>query len=198
MSNIVIGHSHVFEVPVSPASAAVSTSNSSSASPGQGLHVVIAPATTRVPSSLITPPTPGHGHKLFALPNGEAQLPSADGTTDTPTHGHGTRRFVFPPPGSDVSSSPVQPRPSARVTRRSSLFSTADEAHNEGEEDVGNTTIGHPLFDVAHNAALPPTMDAEERASAEVGGQFDQPEPALGQNGGSGGEADASTPLGGA
>lgn len=199
MSSVVIGHSHITEVPASPTNATAPTSNSSSASPGQGLHVVIAPTTTRVPSSLTTLETPVHGHTLFALPNSEAQLPSADDTPGTGTHGHGTRRFVFPPLGSDAASTPVQPRPSARVARRSSLFNAADEAHNEdGEEDARDPTIGHPLFDITHNAALPPTMDAEEPASADVGGRFDQPEPVRGQDDGPSGEADASRPLGGA
>lgn len=197
MSNVVIGHSHITEVPASPTSAAAPTSNSSSASPSHGLHVVIASTTTGVPSSLTTPSTPTHGHGLFVLPNGEAHLPSTDGTVSgTPTHGH-PLRFVFPPPGSDSTSTPAQPRPSARVARRGSLFSTADEAQNEGE-DVGNAMNEHPLFDVAHNAALPPTLDAEEPASADVGGRFDQPESVHGQDNVQSGAADASRPLGGA
>lgn len=70
---------------------------------------------------------------------------------------------------------PVLPRPSARVLRRSGLFTAADEVRDE--EDLGEqqgTALGHQLFDDTRIGAEQLTM-ADERTSAEIDSRFDKP-----------------------
>ncbi|KAI0644970.1 hypothetical protein C8Q79DRAFT_880172, partial [Trametes meyenii] len=131
---------------------------------GHGTRVVI--GHTHATAST-TPDSPA---VHVAIPRTEVRAPDAEDTTP----GHGHMLFAFPPTH-DAPSTPTHPRPSARVSRRSSLFSTADEVRDESpiQDDAPR---GHPLLDVAHGGVMPPTMEAEEPSSAEIDGHFDQPE----------------------
>ncbi|KAI0669413.1 hypothetical protein C8Q78DRAFT_992556 [Trametes maxima] len=173
----------------------------SSTIPGHGHPTVpskigIPQADARQPlSSDTTPGTPTHGHGTrvvighthataatpaaaprdvavhVAIPDTESvRAPDAEDTTP----GHGHMLFAFPP-AHDAPSTPTHPRPSARVSRRSSLFSTADDVRDEAPVQ-DNARREHPLLDVAHGGVMPPTMEAEEPSSAEIDGHFYQPE----------------------
>ncbi|KAI0827716.1 hypothetical protein BC628DRAFT_1317906 [Trametes gibbosa] len=167
----VIGHTHGTAAIPSDQNGSQPMTSSSSDVPGRGLHILISNnAATRVPASTVTPisaVTPGHGHPGAI----DAHTESTDTTAWTPGHGHGGRRFVFPPVSTSASS-PVNPRPSARVARRSGMFTTADEA--EGGNGHGSDH-GHLHFDVVHNGAIPPPIEAEELPSAELDGRFEEP-----------------------
>lgn len=119
-----------------------------------------------------TPTVQGHGLRVITN-DADAHIASPGTTTVTGGHGHGGRRFVFPP--SDTSaSSPASPRPSARVTRRSSMFTTADEAHEETRDGDSRGAARD------HNNI--PTMETEEPSSAELDGRFEQATPGQGDN----------------
>ncbi|KAH9856709.1 hypothetical protein C2E23DRAFT_856981 [Lenzites betulinus] len=142
------------------------------------------------------PTVQGHGLRVITN-DADAHIASPDTTTVTGGHGHGGRRFVFPP--SDTSaSSPASPRPSARVTRRSSMFTTADEAREEtGDGNSRGAEHGHAsaLFDSACDHINMPTMETEEPPSAELDGRFEQATPGQGDNEAVG-EALSELPLG--
>ncbi|KAI0657753.1 hypothetical protein C8Q70DRAFT_262453 [Cubamyces menziesii] len=153
-----IGHSHGTKIVIPQTDARLPTANGSPVTPGHGhgLHIVIPPTDARIPAPL---DTPGHGHTNAVL--------STETTATTPGHGHGL--FAFPP----GTNSPVHPRPSARVSRRGSLFSAADDGKNEDEET--RNAVEHPLLGIAHANTMPPTSEADEQSSAELDGHFDQP-----------------------
>ncbi|KAI0352032.1 hypothetical protein OH77DRAFT_1429071 [Trametes cingulata] len=153
-----------------------------------GTKIVIPQTDARKPARDSGEDTPGHGHELGnGAPSTEAWLSSrtpneviiprtdvslgTESTASTPTHGHGN--FVLPPPG-DSSSTPVHPRPSARASRRGSLYTTADEADEHDAVAPGNVTLEHPLFDIAPAGLMPATIEAEEPRSAELDGHFDK------------------------
>ncbi|KAI0366763.1 hypothetical protein BV20DRAFT_630566 [Pilatotrama ljubarskyi] len=171
----VIGHSHT-KIVIPQTDARLPATNSSPSTPGHGHEVgIVAPGTEAW--------VPGHGHEVgIVIPRAEVSA-GTDSTADTPTHGHGGR-FVLPPPGDDPST-PVHPRPSARASRRGSLYTTADEANEHAAFSPSNATLEHALFDIARAGVMPPTMETEEPTSAELDGHFDQPA--------SGREADAET-----
>ncbi|TFK85105.1 hypothetical protein K466DRAFT_588389 [Polyporus arcularius HHB13444] len=89
--------------------------------------------------------SPTHGHGLFVMPSADS----------SPTHGHGL--FRAPPTG---SSSPTDPRPSARVMRRSSLFLSNNDRDEEHEHDAEQPAV------------LSATTEANEPSSAELAGSF--------------------------
>ena len=153
-----------------------------------GLHVVIpTPASepasrvpptnaTDAPVALDTPGTPGHSHTngRFVLPT-SSRAPESAHALDTPGHNHGL--FRWPPVGTDAAT-PASPRVSARVARRSSLFSVSDDAEaasGAGQESahVLSAQSEGELQSHTHFRELPPTAETEEPASAEVHGSFD-------------------------
>lgn len=164
----------ISEDTISQAGADATTGNSSFQPPNHaGLHILIAHMAARTPSSMTTPTTPGHGHPAkLVIPHADTRVPSNEDTV--PGYGHGTR-FVPPCPNSPTSM-PVLPRPSARVLRRSGLFSATHEVQDEG--DLGEqerAVLGHPFFDVTRIGALQPSMETEEpQTCAETDGPFDQ------------------------
>ncbi|KAI0330430.1 hypothetical protein GY45DRAFT_1323772 [Cubamyces sp. BRFM 1775] len=161
-----IGHSHGTKIVIPETDARLPTANGSPVTPGHGhgLHVVIPPTDARTPAPL---DTPGHGHTNAVL--------STESTPVTPGHGHGL--FALPP-GTNL---PVPPRPSARVSRRGSLFTAADDGKNEETHN----TVEHPSLGLARATAMPPASEADEQQSAELDGHFDQPESGHGKDAGS-------------
>ncbi|KAH9888392.1 hypothetical protein C8Q73DRAFT_794158 [Cubamyces lactineus] len=152
-----IAHSHGTKIDIPQTDASLPTANGSPVTPGHGhgLHVIIPPTDARTPAPLNTP---GHGHTNAVL--------STETTATTPGHGHGL--FVFPP----GTNSPVHPRPSARVSRRSSLFTAADDGKNDDET---HKTAENPLLELARANTMPPTSEPDDQSSAELDGYFDQP-----------------------
>ncbi|KAI0764418.1 hypothetical protein BD413DRAFT_615858 [Trametes elegans] len=165
-----VGHSHGTRTVVPPTHTPSSSDTSTSGIPGHthvsGLRLVIAHSNASASGAGITAGVPEHSHN-----NSTANATAPGSSPSTPGHSHGLHLPLSPATGS-----PVHPRPSARVSRRSGLFSTADDARNEEHEDtVTGTEAGHPLFDVPQNTTMPPTLETEEPPSAELDGQFEQP-----------------------
>ncbi|KAL7277601.1 hypothetical protein ACG7TL_008528 [Trametes sanguinea] len=152
-NNIIIGHNHP---------QAVSESNASATPPNaDALRITIPHTDARTPAPL---DTPSHGHpNVIEGPATEARVATPDVATAGQLH------FALPSRGS-----PTHPRPSARVSRRSSLFSVANDAQDE-DDAHDNATVEHPLLSLVQNGLMGPTMEAEEPESAELNGRFDQP-----------------------
>ncbi|KAI0629689.1 hypothetical protein C8Q77DRAFT_1065750 [Trametes polyzona] len=172
MSSIVIGHTHINATSDAQTDAGPSRDNSSPHPTRHALHLVIA-NNTKAPASTNTPITSDHGHNArFVFPAAEERLASIESGSWTPGHGHGGF-VVFPSPRD--STTPTALRPSARASRRSSLFTTVDEAHNGSWDEGEDAENEHPLSNVARSMTLPPTMETEEPPSAELDGHFEQP-----------------------
>ncbi|CDO77579.1 hypothetical protein BN946_scf184936.g4 [Trametes cinnabarina] len=156
-SNITIGQNHQPHVLIG----AAENSSPATADQGHALHVAIPENDARTPAPL---DTPSHGHpNIIDSAAMDAHVSTSDGTST------GQLQFALP-----AGSSPVNPRPSARVWRRRSLFSVANDAHSEHEAQDGGS-LEHPLFDLAQNGLMAPTGEVEAPESAELDGHFDQP-----------------------
>ncbi|TBU34161.1 hypothetical protein BD311DRAFT_802540 [Dichomitus squalens] len=155
-----------------------------------GLHVVIptTEASSSVPSATASNAsdgptaldTPGHNHNLgrFAAP---ASAPQSARALDTPGHNHNLS-FGWPPSaaaaaasaaGDEAAATPTTPRASARVSRRSSLFSVADDS--DAKTGAGSLfSVENGLGEVVGHThvVLPPTSEAEEPVTAELQGSF--------------------------
>ncbi|KAH9851087.1 hypothetical protein C2E23DRAFT_860819 [Lenzites betulinus] len=131
----------------------VSTPRGSSAR-SQSIHVVI-PSSTEL-ARLVTPTTTGgHGHGGSSIPSEDVALSALT----TPGHGHaGAQLFALPSPAGYASPLITsQPRMSARVSRRSNMYSASS-----ADDWV------HPFADAAAAPAetlAPPTEELEDAAA---------------------------------
>ncbi|KAI0629685.1 hypothetical protein C8Q77DRAFT_1065715 [Trametes polyzona] len=172
MSSIATGELHMDATTDAQVDTIPPTGGSSSPSTRGPLHVIITDD-MKAFARRNSPLTAGHGHAAIFVPPSETRRLSVDSVLDTPGHGHGA--FVLFPSAGDSSDTPAALRPSARVSRRGSLFTTVDEAQAESGDEGEDTMAKHPLSDAVPDTTVPPTMGTEEPPSAELGGQFEQP-----------------------
>ncbi|KAH9888385.1 hypothetical protein C8Q73DRAFT_182631 [Cubamyces lactineus] len=145
---------------------------------GQAMHVDIPRTNARASASHITPghghtnvrlptplDTPAHGHALFAVPspldtpghghtNVSLFAASASSTPVTPGHGHtNVSLFSLASPHPDSPSTPTQPRPVGRASRRRNLFSSAADSDANAGLSVAGTLASLPEESDGHSGA---------------------------------------------
>ncbi|KAI0366767.1 hypothetical protein BV20DRAFT_1055422 [Pilatotrama ljubarskyi] len=131
-----------------------------------GIHIVVPRMAVAGLPTPTTTPTHGHTNVLARV---DARRPASQLTIlDTPTHGHGdvVSRFVVPSMQSlDSPMSPSHPRPSARASRWSGMFSDAADAQQQALSPT------HMLFDVPHSPLMTSPLESEEHSVAGQDGE---------------------------
>ncbi|KAI8978260.1 hypothetical protein BD414DRAFT_495044 [Trametes punicea] len=151
--------------PKGDAFAAPPASSQSHRSHGPAIRVVIPRSAAWADT---TPTTPGHGHINIAVPrpldtpghgHTDIRIPRPLDTPghghidvriptplDTPGHGHANvSLFSLASPRGDSPSTPTHPRPSARASRRTSMFSSASQVWEHDPQSHGAPGLeSHP------------------------------------------------------